>query len=101
MSSLTPQYYTNIEGGYWLTWPGGSVDRWDLERLRAWPQVGDTLIINGRFVHSLAFGEVWHGFGFYPRWDVINGWTTPLDAIEVTLGLSRQYLLPATFATNH
>ena len=67
-----PSYYTTYEGGALHPWKLGDITHDDL----VLGEVGRTrVIVKGRMVHSIIFGEVVAGLGSFARWDCINGWT--------------------------
>lgn len=72
---IYPIYYTTQEAGGWRAWNNGYVNRIQLYRLKNYYRRvnTDASIINGIYVHSLAFDEITHP-GF-PCWNILNGWT--------------------------
>ena len=75
-----PTHYTTIEGGGWKAWPSWVsfnsevLNLRNSERIEASPTDG-RLPSGPLRVHSLAFADPEGGFGDFPRWDCINGWT--------------------------
>jgi hypothetical protein len=70
---LTPDYYTEIEGGIWWPWPSCSVP-FDVGWLNKRSLTSDYVHMHTLQVHALAFGEPAAGVGNFLRWDCINGW---------------------------
>lgn len=68
---MTPDRYTEIEGGDWLPWGSGEVSDYDLDQRHS-----EAVMINGNKVHSLITRSG-------RRWDCLNGDTgfTPLDGL--------------------
>ncbi|KKM15987.1 hypothetical protein LCGC14_1690470, partial [marine sediment metagenome] len=71
-------YYTDKEGGPWLLWPkeieftGEDLNKERFARIRRKQLISITAKLSA---HSLAFDDPALGFGNFPRWDYINGWT--------------------------
>ena len=80
---LTPKFYTSREGGSWERYIGEPRSREDLRLymdhapLKTMCMVVDNSGI-AQPVHSLAFDNPALGDGNFPRWDIVNGWTTPI-----------------------
>ena len=77
-----PSHYTSEEGGTWNIWYGNTISDIFLDAAAG---IGHKyIIIQGLKVHSLAFFDlVPKGFPErFPRWDCINGWTTPINNEE-------------------
>ncbi len=88
---LVPKHFVHVETGLWLpykeegftqeqldkaiiTKPGSSCDSDVCDRIKLLATYGDKRYT----VHALAFGDPKLDRRNFPRWDVVNGWTTPI-----------------------
>lgn len=69
----TPLRYTQIERGMWRVWEDGPID---LSLLKTGER---TITLNGISIHALAFENPSFGWGYFARWDSLNGWTTTIE----------------------
>ena len=82
MSNLQPTHYSSTEMGRWRVWPPFCIlspvvlAQRALKHVKVCEYNGETL-----YAHALAFGDVTRGFGNFPRWDCINGWTKKEPAL--------------------
>ena len=73
---IWPWFYTRVEGGDWLIWPGGPISQRFLRK-----RSGSTVeckvagLAEPVAVHSMAFETPMSGQGNFGRWDCVNGWT--------------------------
>lgn len=75
MKTILPTFYTDKEGGHFKPWVRGSINISDLTPLNDYNYYNNSTIkVNNIDVHSLIFGED----SDCPRWDCLNGWTTPI-----------------------
>lgn len=70
----SPAFYTEREGGEWLSWTGGKLNPYELDTTKA---TGKLIIINKIQLHSLLFPTI-NPYKFI-RWDALNGWTGFID----------------------
>ena len=68
----TPAFYTDRDGGQWISWTKGPVKKEDIIKAQAIKQ-GKQTEINGVLVHSILFPTL-NPYKFV-RWDIINGMT--------------------------
>ena len=82
---IKPMYYASTEGGMWFKWTDKAIDITELNNYIIPIGTHPTAIIiplddqTGIQVHALAFGDPAIGWGEFPRWDCINGWTMPIE----------------------
>lgn len=80
--AVLPHSYAKEEGGAWASWEGGWLEADYLKvpyMLENWPGI-----------YSLAFDDPAIGYGRFPRWDKVNGWTHTFEYIKA-LGLKVPY----------
>lgn len=83
---IYPTHYTTHDGGDWLRWNFGAIEKLPVIVER---DNRTTRIVTAQYglkvrVHSLALDNPAKGVGNFPRWDCINGWTTPPKILYVT-----------------
>lgn len=69
---ILPWEYTEREGGTFIRWTGGIIDRESIPPPR---RRASTVLLNGITVHSFIIGPYEYGTDYYARWDCVNGWT--------------------------
>lgn len=75
---IRPRSYTTEDGGKWLDWVYPAFD----EGLLAISTDKHIVLDGAGIVHSIALENPAAGNGNFPRWDALNGWTTPNKHIE-------------------
>jgi len=78
---IFPLCYNQNDGGLWYNWSHGPVSRFSLLNTRKDLQIRKQGFcrISEMIVHSFIFSEYEDGKAA-PRWDVINGWTRPINS---------------------
>lgn len=70
---ITPDYYTDREGGEWLPWTGLPVSTAELHTILVNQGSRIRVTADKKAIHSLLFGS--YLYNYTPRWDCYNGWT--------------------------
>lgn len=71
---MKPTHYTAREGGTYERWPD------ELDFKMEWLKLADkhSVSMGSIKIHSLTFDNPAMGYGNFPRWDCLNGWTTTI-----------------------
>lgn len=68
---MIPTFVSPYEGCKWFKWTYGEISEDELSKRSKY----DVEMGSCKSVHALAFGDVETGYGNFPRWDCVNGWT--------------------------